>query len=48
MEFLNLKTNDQLYIVLDAISELLRRVPTENENIPLMLGRRHCMTLIQI
>ncbi len=43
MEFLNLKTSDQLYIVLDAISELLRRVPTENENIPLMLGHRHCI-----
>ncbi|CAF3714365.1 unnamed protein product [Adineta steineri] len=43
VEFLNLKTSDQLYIVLDAISELLRRIPTENENIPLILGRRHCI-----
>jgi len=32
-----------LYIVLDAISELLRRVPTENENIPLQFGARHCI-----
>lgn len=43
MEFLNLKTSDQLYIVLDAISELLRRVPTEKENIPLLFGRLHCI-----
>jgi hypothetical protein len=43
VEFLNLKTSDQLYIVLDVISELLRRVPTENENIPLTFGARHCI-----
>ncbi len=43
MEFLNLKTSDQLYIVLDVISELLRRAPTENENIPLIFGARHCI-----
>ena len=35
-----------MYILLDAISELLRRVPTENENIPLSFGRRHCIPLI--
>ncbi|CAF4756830.1 unnamed protein product [Rotaria sp. Silwood1] len=43
VEVLNVKSSDQLYIVLDAISELLRRVPTENENIPLKFGRRHCI-----
>ncbi|CAF1240359.1 unnamed protein product [Rotaria sordida] len=43
VEALSIKTSDQLYIVLDAISELLRRVPTENENIPLKFGRRHCI-----
>ncbi len=43
VEFLNLKSSEQLYIILDAISELLRRVPTENENIPLLFGRRHCI-----
>jgi len=32
-----------LYIVLDAISELLQRVPTENENFPLMFGAKHCI-----
>ncbi len=32
-----------MYIVLDVISELLRRVPTENENIPLTFGARHCI-----
>ncbi|CAF4427591.1 unnamed protein product [Rotaria sp. Silwood2] len=43
VEVLNAKTSDQLYIILDAISELLRRVPTENENIPVKFGRRHCI-----
>ncbi|UJR37586.1 hypothetical protein I4U23_030284 [Adineta vaga] len=43
VEFLNLKISDQLYVVLDAISELLRRIPTENENIPVIFGRRHCI-----
>lgn len=43
VEFLNLKTIDQLYIVLDAIGELLRRVPTENENIPLIFGARYAV-----
>jgi hypothetical protein len=40
---LNLRSTDQLYTVLDAISELLRRVPTNHENIPSMFGRRHCI-----
>lgn len=43
VEFLNLKTTDQLYIVLDAISELLRRIPTETENIPLIFGARYAI-----
>ncbi|CAF1118371.1 unnamed protein product [Adineta ricciae] len=43
VEFLNLKVSDQLYVVLDAISELLRRIPTEAENIPVIFGRRHCI-----
>ncbi len=43
VEFLNVKTADQLCIILGAISELLRRVPTENENIPLLFGARHCI-----
>ncbi|CAF3732060.1 unnamed protein product, partial [Rotaria magnacalcarata] len=46
IEVLNVKMTDQLYIVLDAISELLRRVPTEKENIPLKFGRRHCIPSI--
>ncbi len=30
-------------VILEAISELLQRVPTENENIPLQFGARHCI-----
>lgn len=43
VDALNFKSSDQTYIILDAISELLRRVPTEDQNIPLKLGRRHCI-----
>jgi hypothetical protein len=43
VEFLNLKSSDQLYIILDAVSELLRRVPTADDNIPIKFGRRHCI-----
>ena len=43
MEFLNVKTPEQLCIVLEAISELLQGVPTENENDPLQFGARHCI-----
>ncbi|CAF3320546.1 unnamed protein product [Rotaria socialis] len=46
IEVLNVKMTDQLYIVLDAISELLRQVPTEKGNIPLKFGRRHCIPSI--
>lgn len=43
VEFLNLKSSDQLYVILDAVSELLRRVPTADENILIKFGRRHCI-----
>lgn len=43
VEFLNIKVQDQLFYILDAIGELLRRVPTINENLPVKLGRRHCV-----
>ena len=43
VEFLNIKSSDQLFIILDATSELLRRVPTVDENIAIKFGRRHCI-----